>query len=235
MSSKGSGTWRHVPLDEYIDAMYTAFDLPNTCDLCCYWFELARRIIERNSNVRVGLLATQGIRGGSNRTVLERIKKTGDIFMAWSDRKWILDGAAVHVSIIGFDAGGETRRVLDDNPVERINADLTGNVDASQARPLTENRDIAYMGDTKGGKFDVSCREARQILGAPNPQGRPNSGVVRPWVNGGDITKRNRAMWIVDFGCDLAKSQAAQYEVPFRLVEERVWPTRRHNRRKTYA
>ena len=31
---------------------------------------------------RAGLLATQGIRGGANREVLKRIKKTGDIFFA---------------------------------------------------------------------------------------------------------------------------------------------------------
>ena len=47
---------------------------------------------------RAGLLATQGIRGGANREVLKRIKDTGDIFFAESDRDWILDGANVHVS-----------------------------------------------------------------------------------------------------------------------------------------
>ena len=54
---------------------------------------------------RVGLLATQGIRGGANRKVLARIKETGDIFFAWSDEPWIVEGAAVHVSIIGYDDG----------------------------------------------------------------------------------------------------------------------------------
>ena len=48
------------------------------------------------------MLATQGIRGGANREVLKRIKETGDIFFAESDRDWILDGANVHVSMVGF-------------------------------------------------------------------------------------------------------------------------------------
>ena len=48
---------------------------------------------------------TTSIRGGANRKVLERIKETGDIFWAQSDHNWILDGAAVHVSMIGFDSG----------------------------------------------------------------------------------------------------------------------------------
>ena len=42
--------------------------------------------------------------------VLQRIKDS-DMFMAWSDREWILDGAAVRVSMIGFDDGTETKTV----------------------------------------------------------------------------------------------------------------------------
>ena len=49
-------------------------------DLVCYWFEKARAMIEAGKAKRAGLLATQAIRGGANRTVLERIKRTGDIF-----------------------------------------------------------------------------------------------------------------------------------------------------------
>jgi len=54
--------------------------------LVCYWFEKARAMIEEGKVKRAGLLATQGIRGGANRKVLERIKETGDIFWAQSDR-----------------------------------------------------------------------------------------------------------------------------------------------------
>ena len=61
--------------------------------LVCYWFEKARAQITVGKAQRAGLLATQAIRGGANRTVLERIKQTGDIFWAQSDRDWVLDGA----------------------------------------------------------------------------------------------------------------------------------------------
>jgi len=60
-------------------------------------------MIEAGQVKRSGLLATQGIRGGASRKVLERIKKSGGIFFAESDRDWILAGANVHVSMIGFD------------------------------------------------------------------------------------------------------------------------------------
>ena len=61
---------------------------------------------------RVGLLATQAIRGGANRAVLERVKETGDIFWAQSDRNWVLEGATVHVSMVGFDDGSKTFSLL---------------------------------------------------------------------------------------------------------------------------
>ena len=45
--------------------------------------------------------------------------------MAWSDRPWVLDGAIVNVSLIGFDRGFQKERTLDGTPVLEINSDLT--------------------------------------------------------------------------------------------------------------
>ena len=45
--------------------------------------------------------------------------------MAWSDEPWVVEGAAVRVSIVGQDDGSETERRLDGEPVSRINSDLT--------------------------------------------------------------------------------------------------------------
>src|SRR5262249_39862939 len=159
----------------YIQAMFAAYDLPKTSDLCCYWFELARRVIGRHGSTRAGLLATQGIRGGDNRTVLERISHEGGIFMAWSDRDWILDGATVHVSIVGFDGGASNDRVLDGEGVAQINPDLTSGAAAASAKKLGENVGLGYMGDTKGGAFDLGWEEARRMLATPNPRTVANS------------------------------------------------------------
>ena len=101
--------------DEYVDALFAQYNgkVPAEADLVCYWFDKAQREIETGSVKRAGLLATQGIRGGANRRVLQRIKENGDIFMAWSDHPWVLEGAAVHTSIVGFDDGSEGERELD--------------------------------------------------------------------------------------------------------------------------
>jgi hypothetical protein len=83
------------------------------------------------------------------------------------------------------------------------------------------------MGDTKGGPFDIPGALAREMLAAPiNPNGRPNSDVVVPWVNGLDITRRPRGMWIIDFGVDMPLDEAALYEQPFEYIQTHVLPVR---------
>jgi len=223
--------------DEYVDHMFTLWNgrVARESDLCCYWFEKARKLIEARTLKRTGLLATQGIRGGANRKTLQRIKGTGDIFWAQSDHDWILDGAAVHVSIIGFDGGRETKRELDGQSVLIINSDLSTGIDLTQANRLPENLGISFMGDTKGGLFNISDDLAQQMLSSMgNPNGRPNSDVVRPWINARDITSRSRSMWIIDFGTSMTEEEAAQYELPFAHILQYVKPKRDANKRVSY-
>ena len=220
--------------DEYVDALFGQYDgnVPAEADLVCYWFDKARRAIEAGKTSRAGLLATQGIRGGTNRRVLQRIKETGDIFMAWSDHPWILEGAAVHISIVGFDDGSEREHELDGQRVPKINANLTVGADLTAAKRLKENLGIAFMGDTKGGPFDIPDELARKMLDSSNPYGKSNEDVVRPWVNGQDITGRPRGMWIIDFD-DMSIEQAPLYEAPFEYVNSNVRPQREKSKSTT--
>lgn len=232
----GNRLLRRVLGSDYTEALFRLYSgrLPAASDLCCYWFEKARDMINSGKVVRAGLLATQGIRGGASRRALERIKESGDIFMAWADEEWILEGAAVHVSIVGFDKGTETERTLDDEPAANINTDLTSGVDLTRAKSLPENRSVAFYADVKGGPFDIPEEVAKKMLGEPNPDGRSNADVIRPWVNATDVTRRPRHMWIIDFGVNTSQEEAALYETPFEYVKEHVRPTRLNNRRKAY-
>ncbi|MGB4805354.1 MAG: type IIL restriction-modification enzyme MmeI, partial [Anaerolineae bacterium] len=211
--------------DKYVNDLRSLYGdrIPGQSDLVCYWFEKARAQIEERRLRRAGLLATQGIRGGANRRVLERIKETGDIFWAQSDRNWILDGATVHVSMVGFDDGSENLHQLDNAVVSIINPDLTSMADLTSARPLPENANLAFVGSQKGGSFDITSETAQQMLSETgNPNGRPNSDVLRPWINGLDITQRSRGMWIIDFGVSMPIEEAAQYEAPFEHARAHV-------------
>lgn len=124
--------------------------------------------------------------------------------------------------------------MLDGRPVARINSDLTSGVDLTVAKRLRANAGIAFMGDTKGGAFDIPGELARRMLAAPNPLGRDNADVVKPWYNGLDITRRPRDMWIIDFGCDMPEEDAALYEMPFEYVKQHVRPERLRNNRTSY-
>lgn len=222
--------------DAYVDSLFALWRgrVPPEADLVCYWFEKARAQVELGITNRVGLLATSSIRGGANREVLKRIKQTGDIFEAWSDEPWTLDGAAVRVSIIGFDSGFEPNRTLDGKTVGAINADLTTAADIVTAARLPENAGIAFMGDTKGGAFDIQPHVAVALLAARNRDGRSNADVIRPWLNGFDIVRRPRGMWIIDFGTSMPREQAECYEAPFEYLTQHVLPERSLNRRDAY-
>jgi type II restriction/modification system DNA methylase subunit YeeA len=91
--------------ESYVENLRRIFDgrVPGAADLVTYWFEKARANFEAGRTNIVGLVATNSIRGGANRVSLERIASVAAIFNAWSDEPWIVDGAAVRVSIVCFE------------------------------------------------------------------------------------------------------------------------------------
>ena len=225
----GSQLIRGQLKDSYAEPLFQLYGdrIPSYSDYCCYWFEKSRQMVVDSKAKRVGLLATQGIRGGASRRVLERVKDSGDIFLAHSDREWVLDGAAVHVSIVCFDDGTQTEKELDGESVPNINANLMSGADLTIARRLLENQGISFIGDMKKGKFEITSEVASEMLSETgNPNGRPNSDVVRPWINALDITRRSRNMWIIDFDMNMPEYEAAQYELPFEYIKEHVKPFR---------
>lgn len=223
--------------DRYVDDLRDLYKerLPSSSDLVCYWVERTRSLIQSKEVKRAGLLATQAIRGGSNRVVLERIKQTGDIFWAESDREWILAGANVHVSMIGFDDGSEALKVLDGVEVKVIHPDLTSATDLTQAEKLLENANLSFIGTQKSGPFDLTNEQACAMLSlGGNPNHRPNSDVIKPWINATDITRRPRHKWIIDFGHNMPLNEAALYQEPFEYVHQHVKPKRDTVRRKRH-
>jgi type II restriction/modification system DNA methylase subunit YeeA len=235
---------------EYTDTLRAAYKdrVPGFADLVAYWFELARAQIESGQTRRAGLISTNSIRGGKNRVVLERIAQTGGIFRAWPDRAWTQDGAAVRVSIVCFDDGSETARVLlkhngpgedtakrqdVEQAVAHINPDLTADSDLTGAQRLTENMARAFIGISPGGKFDLPRELAREWLALPNPSGVSNTDVLKPYIGGDDLTDRDKGRWTVDFN-QMTLEQAERYRRPMQYVREGVKPVREKNNRALY-
>ncbi len=220
----------------YVSRMITTYAgrVSGSADLVCYWFVKAGEQITAGKARRVGLVATNSIRGGANRRALQAATESLQIFDAWSDEPWVIDGAAVRVSLVCFsrtDDDSITGTSLDGKAVGEIFTDLTARsgrvgVDLTGVQRLSENVGVAYRGDEKGGAFDIAGDQAREWLRLPaNPNGQSNSDVLRPWINGMDLTRRPSGKWIVDFGWSMSEGDAALYEEPFRWVQERVYPT----------
>jgi type II restriction/modification system DNA methylase subunit YeeA len=226
--------------EQYVTMLRNRYEerVPGGADLCCYWFEKARQAIEAGNTKATGLVATNSIRGGANRAVLDRITSSIPISEAWSDEDWINEGAAVRVSLVCFSRNTISIR-LNGQSVLEIHPDLTGRTatggaDLTKAKKLAENRQTCFYTTVKAGSFDVPGSLAREWLLLPNPHGRPNSDVIKPWSNAMDVTRRPSGTWIVDFGVSMTEADACLYEAPFAYVKKTVKPERDKTRREKY-
>ena len=233
----GANRMRKLLGDDYADGLRRLYRgrVPGGADLVCYWFAKSAQALAQSQAGRAGLVATNSIREGRSRKVLDRIVEQGEIFEAWADEPWILDGAAVRVSQVCFanpSNRAPVRRRLDGLPVARIHADLTaGTLDFTRPNRLTSNSGVSFRGNEQAGAFDITGNLAREWLQLPaNPNGRTNADVLKPLVNGADLMGQSSDRWIIDFGSSMGEPEAALYEAPFAHVLEHIKPVRMNNR-----
>src|SRR5690606_17932562 len=86
----------------------------------------------------------------------------------------------------------------------------------------------SFVGIQKSGPFDIPGTLARSFLQAPlNPNGRPNSDVLRPTVNGSDVVASRRDIWMIDFPRGLDEATASLYEQPFEYLRNTPYDAER--------
>ena len=222
---------------EYTERLRRTYQgsVASSADLVCYWFHKAGKLAAQGKLARAGLVATNSIRGGNNRAVLDRIVEDSSIFDAWPDEPWVIDGAAVRVSLVCFAPKSADLPVfLNGKEVPHIHADLAeGGIDLTRAARLTTNQSTAFLGVNKNGAFDIPGNLAREWLRLPaNPNGRSNTDVLKPRIVGKDVVQRSSDQWIIDFAASMTEAEAALYEAPFAHVTEYVRPVRATNRIK---
>lgn len=206
-------------------------------DFVCFWFEKARAAISAEETQRAGLVATNSIRHGKNRKVLDRVKANLHITTAWSSEEWWDNNAAVDVSLIAFGPAQSAAGVLDGKPVREITSSLTElvNHDIAKAKVLAENRKRSFQGvipraelkrttreklglDLPKATFNLDGADARQILQEPaTPKGEPMSAVVRPYLIADEITTRPLDRFIVNFR-DRSKAEASMFAKPYAAI-----------------
>lgn len=224
--------------EEYVDRLRGLYKgrVPGGADLVCYWFH-------RATQARVpliGLVATNNIRRGRNRKALDDAIAGGyRIYDAWEDEVWHDKGTAVRVSMVCLSNNQAAGLPIRQNgsPVSEIYADLTARtgsvgINITLADSMRPNVSASFNGLCLAGDFDIDGGLARKWLSEPNPNGRPNSDVLAPLVNGRDLTQRSSGRWVIDFGTSMLSEEAAYYEKPFQYVLEHVKPQRKGNRRE---
>ncbi len=221
--------------EEYTFKLRSAYSslIPGRSDLVCFWFAKAIDHLEAGKANRIGLVSTNSITGGNNLPTLELVSKASTIWAAWRDEPWVVDGASVRVSLIMFGNPPSELRQLDGSAAIAIGASLHERVSTPPPAKLKENDQFSFIGTQKNGSFDLAGTDARNLIQLSlNPNGRPNSDVVRPWSNGGGLVQRDPDKWIIDFGISMSENDASLYEAPFRHVEIFVRPTRSNLRRE---
>ena len=175
--------------DDAVGRMFAAYRgmVRPEADLVAYWFAIVGERLQDGKLARAGLVATNSIRGGANRATVRAALGDCPIYAAWDDEPWVQEGAVVRVSLICMAAAAREEVRLDGEIFEAIYADLTARavgaavVDLTRAAKLPENLSIAFMGDTKGGAFDIPGALARNWLKRPaNPNSRKNADVPAP-------------------------------------------------------
>lgn len=221
-------------------------------DFVCFWFLKGSEALSNGTVQRVGLVATNSISGGASQKTLKLITDSQRIFTAWSDEPWTVDGAAVRVAIICFEKEAIASQItLDGKPVDEIYPDLTAKTatagsNLTKAFQLDENKGVSFQGivprsnvNKKDAKrlglpeasFVLDGQAARALLTkGGNPNGRPNSDVVKPYLIGDDVTKRPLDRFIVDFG-EMTEAEAQLYEAPFAYIQ----PVKAHRAAMTQA
>lgn len=220
----------------YTDAIRAVYEgrVSGGADLVCFWFAKADDALRGGTTSRVGLVATNSIRGGANREVLDRVLETSRIFDAWADEAWINEGAAVRVSLVCFGRSHKVAR-LDGRDVAVVTSSLVELVhhDNAKAARLASNKGVSFQGVTPSAALQRKRREAlglpdasfslpgsvaRSILAEPaNVRGEPMSDVVRPYWIADDVTGRSLDRFIVNFG-ERDQLSASMFESPFAQI-----------------
>jgi hypothetical protein len=190
-----------------------------------------------------GLVATNTIKQGQTRaTGLQYLLSEGEveIYDGTTDYPWpVLGGAAVVVDVV-HGCRGEAQvprfiRIITDGvesseQVEEINSLLAEGPELADPVVLKANAGRSFQGSIVLGKgFVLEPAEARSLVDA-DPK---NAEVVRPYIGGEELNSNAPGAggmvlfdrYVISF-FKRSEREAAAYELPFRIVEERVKPER---------
>jgi hypothetical protein len=231
--------------DGYVDALRAAYpSVPDSADYVMYWWHRAAEEVIAGRTIRAGLITTNSITQSFNRQVIAHALERG-AGVAWAipTHPWVDEAgsAAVRVAMTVIEKAptravrievDESARVIRQVEGDRLNSDLTAHADVAAAagKPLKANAGLSSRGFTLVGRgFVLEPGEAEDLL----RQDPRRAAVIRPYLNGRDLTRSARGVYVIDFGMR-TESEAREYPVLYELLRSRVKPGRDANQRKGY-
>ncbi|WP_394890403.1 class I SAM-dependent DNA methyltransferase [Mesorhizobium sp. AaZ16] len=202
-------------------------------DLVCYWFEKSRAMIASEKVRRCGFVATKAIAKNANLPVLIRLSGDTQIFNAWQNEPWVVDGAAVRVALVCFaDKRRAVERVcLNGSQAGHINPNLTSGIDTSNVQRLKENAGTVFIGVQQSGPLSVPREQAVKWLQAPtNPNRRRNSDVLSAYFSTDDVVGRPTEEFLIDFPPGISEASASEFEGPFEYLHQAKYDPHRNGK-----
>ena len=245
--------------DGYVAALRKVYDeVPDSADFVMYWWQRGAELTRAGKLRRFGLITTNSLPQVFNRKVVARnlnaSKDPISLIFAIPDHPWMKSlsqeerdatrYAAVRIAMTVGERGdhqGHLYRVLREGDARaegtdvelaeqngKIFADLRMGVDLASAVPLAANEDLSCRGVVLHGKGFIVSPERAQLLGL----GRVPEieKVIRPYMNGRDLTGRSRGIMVIDLFGLTAKEVEQRYPEVYQWIFDRVKPERDHNR-----
>lgn len=193
-------------------------------DLVAHFFRRAFCLLREGGGF--GLLAVNTIAEGDTRQGgLEWMVRNGAVIhAAYPNEPWPGKAAVVTSRVHVHKGEWRGERSLLGRPAPFISAFLSDREEWSPKR-LKANEGIAFQGSiVLGMGFVLTPDEAKRMLDA-DPR---NADVIFPYLNGEDLNsdpEQRPSRWVINFW-DWPEERARQYVLPWRWIEERVYPER---------
>lgn len=246
----GTARMRDALGDGYTEALRKTYaKVPESVDFVMYWWEKSAELTRLGKTKRFGFITTNSLRQTFNRRVLQQhLSATPALSLAFAipDHPWVdsVDGAAVRIAMtvaISGEYPGRLANVVSERAAEgdeaaevvllekqgKIYADLTIGADVAGVSQLRANQNLSSRGVMLfGAGFIID--EAKTIEFGFN-----NDKVIRPYLNGRDLTSKTRGSKVIDlYGLSINEVQEKHPEI-YNWIFSRVKPERDQNRDKS--
>ena len=252
----GTARMRDALGDGYTQTLRDAYpDVPESADLVMYWWHKAALLLRAGRVQRFGFITTNSLKQTFNRRVLEHHLSGApaspplSISFAIPDHPWVdsADGAAVRIAMTAAvssqDEGAlcrvtsETAREdgeIDVTVAEQsgiIHADLTIGANVLSAVQLQANENLSNHGVITGGEGFIVTREQAVAFGLG--QDLELAKLLKPILNGKDITARSRDAFVIDLYGMTAEQVRDRHPQVYQWLLTQVKPIRDQNNRES--